>query len=104
MRIFGSAITASIIPLANAVADWMGCDYRQFCTRHRDYLTKELAEPQSLHEFELNRDSLIFEGARLTGSLKRSSPQMEEIADELEMSMWLYQDGISRVTINEPGS
>lgn len=47
MRIFAIAVAVvgGLIPYASAVDDWMGCDYRQFCTRHRDYLNKELKEP-----------------------------------------------------------
>lgn len=28
-----------------AVDDWMGCDYRDFCSRHREYILDELETP-----------------------------------------------------------
>ena len=41
MRI-GSALLAATTSLmlgwVEAVDDWMGCDYRDFCSRHRDYI------------------------------------------------------------------
>jgi len=83
----------------------MGCDYRQFCTRHRDHLLKELDSPTSVSKFSLDRNSIAFEGAKLTASLKREhTASTTKTADELSLNMWLYQDGISRITIDEPKS
>ncbi len=40
--------------LAVAVDDWMGCEYRDFCSRHRDYLKLELDNDKLNQSFQID--------------------------------------------------
>ena len=104
MRLFSSIVApAVLVTMTNAVDDWMGCDYRDFCSRHREYLLDELAKPTEMAEYTLDMTSLTFDEAQLSATLNRNSED-QMIASSLHFTMWLYQDGITRVTIEEPNS
>lgn len=64
MRLFSSIVApAVLVTMTNAVDDWMGCDYRDFCSRHREYLLDELAKPTEMAEYTLDMTSLTFDEA-----------------------------------------
>ena len=90
----------ALASLATAVDDWMGCDYRKFCTRHRDYMLKELTDDKLAQSFYIDQDSVKFSGGELSATLKRDNPLVTWwTADTLDFKMNLYQDGIARVMV-----
>ena len=100
-------ICAGMPNLAAAVDDWMGCDYRNFCSRHREYMLNEYqttVPPYSPSEnrYDLDIGSYRFydDKGMITAKLHRATHD-QSIADDLLMSLWLYQDGIIRVTLEE---
>lgn len=104
---FNALVTASASLLLSqqvaAVDDWMGCNYRDFCSRHRDYILSELETPSADAVYSLDVGTIAFDAEKITATLLRAS-HADPIADELQFNFWLYQDGIARVTIDEPWS
>lgn len=93
----------ALATLATAVDDWMGCDYRDFCSRHREYLLDQLQTPSPIADYVLDTLSVVIGTDKITGSLKRKS-KTEKVADHLDLTIWMYQDGIARFAIEEPDS
>ena len=83
MRI-GSALVSSILMLESAMAvdDWMGCDYRDFCSRHRKYILDELETPSADAIYSLDVGTIEFDAERITATLNRAGHE-DPIADEL---------------------
>ena len=91
--------------LAVAVDDWMGCDYRKFCSRHRDYLKLELDNDKLNQSFHIDQNTISFDGGSLYATLKRDQAiSTWWTADKLDFTMTLYQDGIARIMVEEPHS
>lgn len=91
--------------LAVAVDDWMGCDYRKFCSRHRDYLKLELDNDKLSQSFHIDQDTISFDGGSLHATLQRDQAiSTWWTADKLDFTMTLYQDGIARIMVEEPHS
>lgn len=67
-----AAAIGAIAPLAAAVDDWMGCDYRPFCTTHRKYLLEQLESPSAAMDFSMDVDTLMFDGSSMSAKLKRN--------------------------------
>ena len=90
-NVIAASIAATLSDLTGAVDDWMGCDYRDFCSRHREYLLDEIASPTQDHSYSLDMRSLVFdeEAGRLSATLNRQT-HGEMLADELQFNMWLY--------------
>ena len=86
MRI-GSTIlagTASLlmVDLAGAVDDWMGCDYRDFCSRHRDYILSELSSPVTDNQYSLDVGTIEFYQEKITATLTGAGHK-DPLANEL---------------------
>ena len=47
--------------------------------------------------------SLTFDEAKISATLHRAT-SAEYVADDLVFNMWIYEDGIARVAIEEPDS
>lgn len=82
-----------------------GCDYRKFCRRHRYYdlgVYDNLVTPiqYSLAGYQIDdSDSSI----TATLSAVHSDPT-GLLSDDLNLSIWFYQNGIMRAVIEEPDS
>ena len=80
----------------------MGCDYRDFCSRHRDYLLYQFMTPSpDTNGYTLDMDTVAFQDEKMTATLNRN--QHTDInADQLLLEISLYQDGIIRFAMQEP--
>ena len=81
----------------------MGCNYRDFCSRHRDYILSELDSPKTENAYTLDVSSIVFDQEKITATLMGAGHE-DPLVSELKLNLWLYEDGIARVTIDEPES
>ena len=61
-----------IATFSTAVDDWMGCSYREFCTRHRQYMLDELETPKETSEYTLDKSTIAFDKNKLSATLTRN--------------------------------